>query len=68
MAVKAANEAKKPKFPCRYLFEGVEFAAFTKVDYLPTNKCDGTKNDGQYYPGYVSKASTMGELCNFHIK
>lgn len=32
LAVKEANESKKPIFPCKDLFEGVEFASFTKID------------------------------------
>jgi hypothetical protein len=32
LAIKAANDAKKPIFPCKDIFQGVEFQAFTKID------------------------------------
>lgn len=50
------------------LFDGEKYESFTKIDYKPATKCDGSKNDGQYYAGYVTKAEKAGELCKFHIK
>lgn len=67
LAVKAANDAKKPAFPCKELLKGVDFVAFTKIDYHPKLKCNGAVNDGQYFPGYVDKSKVVGELCQFHV-
>lgn len=29
------------------LFDGEKYESFTKIDYKPKTKCDGSKNDGQ---------------------
>jgi len=35
---------------------------------MPENLCDGSKNNGVYYAGYVTNATQFGTLCKFHIK